>query len=130
MRKILSVIKVCWIAVIVLMCGESFGQCAPESVLPSFDFSKVGYRQGDTPIPYQQRPATITYPAGRFTINTLSRLSSGQVLRGAGRDQTVLYFPNGLRELGEPCGNPGVDCYDWKNGVIRANGTEIGIEDL
>jgi hypothetical protein len=116
--------------VVILINHNLLAQCSPENTLPSTDFSKVGYRQGDTPIPYQQRPATITYPEGRFTINNLIRLTSGQVLRGAGRDKTVLYFPDGLRELGEPCGNPGVDCYDWKNGVIRANGTEIGIEDL
>jgi hypothetical protein len=118
------------LVVILFQYETSFAQCSPENTLPSVDFSKVGYRQGDTPVPYGQRPATITYPEGRFTINNLIRLTSGQVLRGAGRDKTVLYFPNGLRELGEPCGNPGVDCYDWKNGVIRANGTEIGIEDL
>lgn len=131
MKRILVVIKACLtIFLIVVLQHQALAQCAPESVLPSIDFSKVGYRQGDSPVPYGQRPATIYYPEGRFTINSLIRLTSGQVLRGAGRDRTILYFPNGLRELGEPCGNPGVDCYDWKNGVIRANGNEIGIEDL
>jgi hypothetical protein len=132
MKKILSVIKVSVLAFIfaILQHSNLFAQCSPEDALPAIDFSKVGYRQGDSPIPYQQRPATIYYPEGTFTINSLIRLTSGQVLRGAGRDKTILYFPNGLRDLGEPCGNPGVDCYDWKNGVIRANGNEIGIEDL
>jgi hypothetical protein len=132
MKRFVFTINVCLTAFVVslLQHGDLQAQCSPESTLPSIDFSKVGYRQGDAPIPYQQRPATISYPAGRFTINNLIRLTSGQVLRGAGRDQTILYFPNGLRDLGEPCGNAGVDCYDWKNGVIRANGTEIGIEDL
>jgi hypothetical protein len=125
-------VKICFLAMFILLVTNHLlvAQCGTEDALPSFDYSKVGYRQGDTPIPYQQRPATITYPEGRFTINSLIRLTSGQVLRGAGKDKTILYFPNGLRELGEPCGNPGVDCYDWKNAVIRATGIEIGIEDL
>jgi hypothetical protein len=77
-----------------------------------------------------KKDATYVFGPGRFTIDSLIRLSSGEILRGAGPDQTILYFPRGLKELGEPCGHTGVDCFDWSNGVIRAEGIEIGIEDL
>jgi hypothetical protein len=82
------------------------------------------------PAPYGQRGATIAFEPGRFTIDSLIVLHDGQVLRGAGRDKTILYFPKGLKGFGEPCGHKGVDCYDWGNGVITATGKEIGIEDL
>ena len=98
--------------------------------LPEHDYSSVGYRQGKVPVPYNKRQATMSFDSGRHTINELMLLSDGDVLRGAGRDKTILYFPKGLRDLGEPCGHKGVDCYDWANGVIRAQGKEIGIEDL
>lgn len=98
--------------------------------LPAHDYSTVGYRNGLVPIPYGELRATVHFDSGRHTIDNLILLSSGDVLRGAGRDKTVLYFPNGLKGLGEPCGHKGVDCYDWANGVIRAQGKSIGIEDL
>jgi hypothetical protein len=98
--------------------------------LPDHDYSVVGYHHGTEPVPYHQRQATLRFDSGRFTIDHLIRLSDGDVLRGAGRDKTVLYFPKGLKDLGEPCGHKGVDCFDWGNGVIRASGKEIGIEDL
>lgn len=108
--------------------------CAQESTcadpLPAHDFSSVGYRKGKVPTPYGKKKATINLAAGRYTIDSLIRLSDGDVLRGAGRDRTILYFPKGLKGLGEPCGHQGVDCYDWGNGVIRAQGKSIGIEDL
>lgn len=98
--------------------------------LPTHDYSIVGYHAGKVPIPYRERAATVQFRAGRFVIDSLIVLSDGQVLRGAGRERTILYFPNGLKGLGLPCGHKGVDCYDWANGVIRADGKEIGIEDL
>ena len=81
-------------------------------------------------MPYGKKEPTISFGPGRHTINNLIVLSDGNILRGAGRDQTILYFPKGLKGLGEPCGHQGVDCYDWRKGVIRAEGKEIGIEDL
>jgi hypothetical protein len=98
--------------------------------LPAYDYSRVGYKQGKVPIPYGKGKATVSLGPGRHVIDTLIRLSDGDILRGAGRDVTVLYFPKGLKALGEPCGHKGVDCYDWKNGVISASGKMIGIEDL
>lgn len=98
--------------------------------LPAHDYSTVGYKKGQVPIPHGKAKATISFPAGRHTIDTLIRLSDGDVLRGAGRDKTILYFPKGLKGLGEPCGHKGVDCYDWGNGVIKAEGASIGVEDL
>lgn len=98
--------------------------------LPAHDYSAAGYHKGNVPIPYGQRAATVKFDTGRFTIDSLIILSDGAVLRGSGRDQTILYFPKGLKGMGIPCGHKGVDCYDWANGVIRAEGKEIGIEDL
>lgn len=116
-----------------LLCGltaeRTRGQDCSDP-LPSHDYSVVGYRGGKEPLPYHQRRATLTFDSGRFTIDHLIRLTDGDILRGAGRDKTVLYFPKGLKDLGEPCGHKGVDCYDWGNGVIRASGKEIGIEDV
>ena len=121
------------LAVLALMVTYTTGlsqetTCA--DALPAHDYSAVGYRQGKVPVPYHERKATISFDSGRHTINELMLLSEGDVLRGAGRDKTVLYFPKGLKDLGEPCGHKGVDCYDWANGVIKAQGKEIGIEDL
>ena len=98
--------------------------------LPDFDFSKAGYKNGSMPLPYHSQPATLLLGQGRFVVDSLIRLSDGDVLRGAGREKTVLFFPQGLKGLGAPCGHQGVDCFDWSNGVIRAEGKEIGIEDL
>jgi hypothetical protein len=98
--------------------------------LPAFDYTAVGYKHGSLPLPYGKQTATHQFDAGRYEIDKIILLSDGDVLRGAGRDKTILYFPKGLKSLGEPCGHKGVDCYDWGNGVIRAEGKSIGIEDL
>src|SRR5262245_61815056 len=62
---------------------------------PLKDYSRMGYHEGNDPIPYQKRSASKTYGAGRFTINSQITVNSG-VLRGAGVDKTVLYFPVGM----------------------------------
>ncbi|MBK8503769.1 MAG: hypothetical protein IPL46_17090 [Saprospiraceae bacterium] len=117
-------------------CILYFWSCLPgfsqdcQDPLPLYNYSRVGYHQGEDSIPYLKKDATYVFGPGRFTIDSLIRLSSGEILRGAGPDQTILYFPRGLKKLGEPCGHTGVDCFDWGNGVIRAEGIEIGIEDL
>ena len=98
--------------------------------LPAFDFSEVGYKHGKVPLPYHQQPATYTIAEGRYVVDSLIFLSDGDILRGSGREKTVLFFPQGLKGLGSACGHQGVDCFDWSNGVIKASGAEIGIEDL
>lgn len=126
--------KFSWTTVVLYVFGTVASAQSQEpdcpDPLPAHDYSSVGYKQGNVPIPYQKREATIRFDSGRHTINDLMLLSDGDVLRGAGRGKTILYFPKGLKGLGEPCGHKGVDCYDWANGVIRAQGKEIGIEDL
>jgi hypothetical protein len=54
-------------------------------------------------------------------------LTSGQVLRGAGRDQTTLVFPPLVDMIGP--GPPGQG-WDWGPGVVQGRGSEIGIEDI
>src|SRR3989337_891875 len=71
--------------------------------LPAHDYSGVGYRNGKAPIPYGKEKATLRFDSGRHIIGKQILLSDGDVLRGAGRDKTVLYFPKGLKGLGEPC---------------------------
>src|SRR5688572_9854269 len=93
--------------------------------LPAHDYSGAGYRSGKVPIPYGKQKATLTFSSGRHIIDKMIVVSDGDVLRGAGRDKTILFFPKGLKGLGEPCGHQGVDCYDWANGVIRAQGKSI-----
>lgn len=112
---------------------EGFTSCGtnPRRPLPVYDYSRVGYRQNTVAVPYRQRTSTRSYGPGRHRITRLLQLRSGQVLRGAGRDRTVLYFPGGLKGLGVPCSaNPRTDCWDWGAGVVRATGAETGLEDL
>ena len=110
---------------------QGFESCdtSPKKPFPPVDFSRAGYRQNDTPVPYGQRAATVSFGEGRHTITKLISLKSGDVLRGAGRDKTVLYFPQGLIALGMPCDS--TTCYNWSGGaVITAGGSEVGIEEL
>jgi hypothetical protein len=122
--------------------SEGFESCRgnPAMPLPSFDYGNVGYH-GGAPLP--DKPATRTFPAGRHTITNPIVLKTGDVLRGAGRDKTILYFPEGLKQMGVPCRDgtfTNNDCFDWPEansrtsdlfmGVIGAMGSEIGIEDL
>jgi hypothetical protein len=98
---------------------------------PLQDYSYVGYHQGNVPIPYRQRSATKSFGPGRFTITDRMIITKG-VLRGAGKDATILYFPNGLIGMGYPCpSDTGGNCWDWGGGVIQLGpGSEIGLEDL
>jgi hypothetical protein len=128
-------------AVVVSKITEGFGTCQgkPTKPLPSHDYSKVGYK-GGSPLP--QKAATKTYAAGKFTIKKQIILKDGEVLRGAGRDKTTLYFPDGLKQMGVLCRDgtkDNTDCFDWpasKNiaglymGVIGLQGSSIGVEDL
>jgi parallel beta-helix repeat protein len=123
--------------------NQGFTSCeaSPTKPLPSFDFGNVGY-MGHGNIP--TKAATKTYPAGRIEIKHQLVLKSGEVLSGAGRDKTILYFPNGLKQMGFLCrngekitmtGGGTGDCFDWPSGiqfmgVIGMEGSETGIEDL
>ena len=83
---------------------------------PLKDYSYVGYHQGEDPIPYQQRSASKTFGAGRFTITSPMTITKG-VLRGAGKDKTILYFPNGLMGMGYPCVQKlRSELWDWDYG--------------
>jgi Malectin domain/PKD domain len=95
---------------------------------PLQDYSYVGYHKGNAPIPYRQRSAKTSFGPGRFTITDRMIITKG-VLRGAGKDATILYFPKGLVGMGYPC--PPENCWDWRGGVIQLGpGSEIGLEDL
>ncbi len=110
---------------------EGFESCgtSPIEALPSVNFSVAGYKQNTSSLPYRQRPTTKNYGEGRHTINQIISLQSGDVLRGAGRDKTILYFSKGLKALGPLCFRS--SCYEWDDGgLIVAKGSEIGIEDL
>jgi hypothetical protein len=98
---------------------------------PLKDFSYAGYHRGDDPIPYQQRPAALTFGPGVHTITERIVLTAG-VLRGAGVHETTLYFPHGLIGMGYPCPrDTGGNCWDWGGGVIQLGpGREIGLEDV
>ena len=104
--------------------GDAGERWSPAGRLP--DFSHAGYHQGESPLPEVPQTADVTefgavgdgitddsqafldaldsvesgavyIPAGRYRLTTVLRLQrSGVVLRGAGRDQTVLYFPDHL----------------------------------
>jgi parallel beta-helix repeat protein len=123
--------------------GFASCQGKPTEALPSFNFSRVGYHSGAA---LPDKAATKTYGQGRYTLASQIKLKSGDVLRGAGRDQTILYFPGGLKQMGFLCANGEKitvtgggtgDCFDWTHSddkeflaVIGGSGSEIGIEDL
>ena len=95
------------------------------------NYSDVGYRRGNHSIPH--KPADISYPAGRFEITDKIILQKGQVLRGAGRGKTILYFSKPLVGMGYSCSMSvdAHDCWDWDGGVIEVNnGMESGIENI
>lgn len=69
----------------------------------------------------------IGVPAGRYVISdTLDIRASGVVLRGAGPDETTLYFPRSLTDI-EPAwttnaGGRRTSSYSWSGGFIRVQG--------
>ena len=65
----------------------------------------------------------IYIPEGRYRITRVVQISkSNVVLRGAGRDATVLYFPKPLSDI---LGGRR-DFYSWHSGVIWFKGQETG----
>ena len=93
------------------------------------DFSRAGYHQGEKPLPVVPQTASVKdfgavgdgiaddtraiqaaitatksgavfVPPGRYLVSDYLRIEkSGVVLRGAGPDQSVLWFPRGLDEV-------------------------------
>ena len=96
------------------------------------DWTTVGYQQGAPP---PNRPATISFPAGITTLTIPLKLLSGAVVKGQGRDQTILRCPSLLDVLGRGSWFAGgkTDAPGWSTGGgwLTASGvSEIGIEDL
>jgi hypothetical protein len=126
----------------------------PTGRLP--DFSFAGYGSGERPIPDYAATATVTQfgaianddlddtaafqaalaqtkagaiivPPGRYIISGILRITnSGVVLRGAGTEQTTLFFTKPLDDIepnlsattsGRPTSN-----YSWSGGLIRLEG--------
>jgi hypothetical protein len=131
--------------------GDTGERWSPAGRLP--DFSHAGYAQGERPIPTVPVAVDVTdfgavgdgeaddthaflealaavesgavfVPAGRYRITKVLRLEkSGVVLRGAGRDQTVLFFPDPLFEIegvGPQQSPHGPYGWSWSGGVIWA----------
>jgi hypothetical protein len=100
---------------------------SPEPLLCG-DFTNPGYKNGQS-LPDESGTKGVTFGPGRHVITEQILLSSGEVLSGAGSDQTTLYFPDGLIEMGHICRSL-KDCWSWENGMIVASGTEIGVQNL
>ena len=100
------------------------------------DWTGVGYRGGENP-PVVLCANVIEYGPGTHAIDHQLVLQSGQVLRGAGKDHTILRFTKSLYQLfgkgpwqaGSDPNTPG-----WSSGgglIKTAYGvSEVGIEDL
>ena len=134
--------------------GHEGERWLPAGRLP--DFSHAGYRSGEQAIPdyppslnvaaygargdddvddtaaFQKALAAaasgaVLVPPGRYIISDVLRITkSGVVLRGAGADSTILYFPKPLETIapntgtttsGRPTSN-----YSWSGGMIRLEG--------
>ncbi len=133
--------------------GDDGERWSPAGRLP--DFSHAGYRQGEAAIPEVPVAASVAdfgavgdgvtddsqafvdaldavesgailIPAGRYRLTRVLRLArSGVVLRGAGRDETVLFFPEPLFtvEGDGPQQSPhGPYGWSWSGGFIWAEG--------
>jgi hypothetical protein len=107
--------------------GEQGESWAPGGRLP--DYSRAGYHQGEAPLPVvvpaasvkdfgavgdgaaddtkaiqaaidATKAGAVLLPAGRYKITDYLRITkSGIVLRGAGPERTVLWFPRGLDQV-------------------------------
>ena len=126
------------------------------------DFSFAGYHRGDDPIPDIEvvtdvtdfgadggdndddteafrnairatRRGAILIPTGRYVISDLVAINKpGIVLRGAGPEKTILYFPRDLEDVrpnmgtttsGRPTSN-----YSWSGGFLQIDGRDNGKE--
>ena len=132
--------------------GESGEVWTSESRLP--DFSFAGYHYGEDPLPdvpvranvldfgaipnddhddsqafldaiAAVKDGAIFIPEGRYIITKVLYIKkNGLVLRGAGMDETVLYFPKPLNTIGPPPYSSGG--WSWTGGVIWVEGKDSG----
>ncbi len=137
--------------------GRNGEKWTPQSRLP--DFSFAGYHCGEAPLPKLARgvsvkefgakgdgvaddtPAflealakvksgAIEIPAGRYKITKILEITRpGLVLRGAGANRTVLFFPVPLDDLRAQRRSPDprhTSAYSWAGGLIWFQGTQNG----
>lgn len=134
------------------MNGEAW---SPRSRLP--DFSYAGYHRGEKKLPVVENSHDVTQfgavpndekddteafqnavhkmekgclfiPEGRYILSDFIDIRrSGVVLRGAGTEKTVLYFPKPLNEIepnwGETTSGRKTSNYSWSGGFIRIRGS-------
>jgi len=135
--------------------GESGASWTPQSRLP--DFSFAGYRRGEKPLPNvppgvsvkdfgatgdgatddtaafvkalaEVKSGAIEVPPGRYRITGLLEITRPNVvLRGAGPDQTVLFFPKPLNDIkpnwGATTTGQRTSNYSWSGGFITVRGS-------
>jgi hypothetical protein len=134
--------------------GKDGEKWNPRSRLP--DFSFAGYHRGERPLPQvppgvnvldfgakgdgvtddsqafldalaKVRQGAIEVPPGRYRITQLLEITRpGVVLRGAGPDQSVLFFPIPLNEIkpnwGATTSGERTSNYSWSGGFITVRG--------
>ena len=134
--------------------GEHGERWGPHSRLP--DFSFAGYHCGETPIPTvpvvanvrtlgakgdgvtddtqaflsalaSAKHGAVFVPPGRYCITQILEINRpGVVLRGAGPDKTVLFFPKTLNDIkpdwGKTTGGQRTSNYSWSGGFVWFKG--------
>jgi len=134
--------------------GKAGELWSPTSRLP--DFSHAGYRHGEKPLPdvppgvsvkefgavgdgvaddtvaflkaiAETKNGAIEIPEGRYRITNVLEISKPNlVLRGAGADKTVLFFPTPLNDVkpnwGATTGGQRTSNYSWAGGYIWLRG--------
>lgn len=135
--------------------GERGERWTPQSRLP--DFSFAGYQRGEKPLPdlppgvsvklfgakgdgetddtaafhkalADVKSGAIEVPPGRYRITGLLEIKRPNVvLRGAGPDRTVLFFPTPLNDIkpdwGATTGGRKTSNYSWSGGFIVLRGS-------
>ncbi len=135
--------------------GRGGEDWSPTSRLP--DFSHAGYQRGAAPLPrvangvsvkkfgavgdgvtddtkaFQKALAetqrgVIEIPAGRYRITDLLEITRpGVVLRGAGSDKSVLFFPTPLNDIrpnwGQTTSGRRTSNYSWSGGFVTLRGS-------
>jgi hypothetical protein len=135
--------------------GGNGASWTPQSRLP--DFSFAGYRRGEKPLPdlprgvsvkefgakgdgetddtaaflkalAEVKSGAIEVPAGRYRITGLLEIiRPNVVLRGAGPDRTVLFFPTPLNDIkpnwGATTTGQKTSNYSWSGGFITVRGS-------
>jgi hypothetical protein len=135
--------------------GSSGERWTPAGRLP--DFSHAGYREGKTRIPSYWsgvnvksygakgdgrtddsqafldaiaavKKGAVVIPAGRYVLTKVLKIEKSRlVLRGAGRERTVLFFPKSLTEVvGEGKTHAPGKSWSWSGGFISFEGWDEG----